>query len=449
MRSRPSGPGDLASLLENELRRRGEGVDLAVLEDITETLYFASLRSEEGEPVRCQVAYLDPDNPDPDPPKRIVEDRWRVTPLGARLDLDVPNLVKLANATDPRTSSFAIHPDSEGRLQIWGLVDQGNRYYDFLNFDSESGPPPPGLFLASIDRPAEITARVGFDAVGTLRVDRLVVDAVDVFDSGPVRDALAPGIAAYLERTGQKVGDELFQDRGHWGEWLSRAWIEALCRILLRARQYGHGGALLVTPDETGTGVDIKYQLGYMRLVTALDSRATAVIARVNAQDDIFALMESEGVDLPMSLYLDEAVNRDREGENRSELDSTAWFISLLTRVDGLVLMTPELAVRGFGVEITASESPTTVRRAHDAQGGSTTDLSYTQYGTRHRSMMRYCWAVPGSVGFVISQDRDVRVIARRGDEIVVWENPLLQMQISDAGEADVEGDEPAESPSD
>ena len=44
-------------------------------------------------------------------------------------------------------------------------------------------------------------------------------------------------------------------------------------------------------------------------------------------------------------------------------------------------------------------------------------------YGTRHRSMMRYCMAHPGSVGFVISQDGEIRAITRVQQRLVMWEN--------------------------
>ena len=50
------------------------------------------------------------------------------------------------------------------------------------------------------------------------------------------------------------------------------------------------------------------------------------------------------------------------------------------------------------------------------------------QYGTRHRSMMSYCAAVPGSVGFVISQDGNVRVVTQVRGRLVMWNNIKLQL---------------------
>lgn len=423
-------PTDLASSLVEELRRRGIEIDASIVGELIDTLYFASLRTEEGQAIRCQVAYIDPKHPDPKPPRRIVKDRWQVTPLAANIEMTVTNLVKFATATDPRTSSLAVFPDDRGQLEIWGLVDQGNRYHDFINLDTESGPPPPGAFLATIDGPARLSARIRFKPVGTLIIDRLVVETIDVFRAGPVFDALAPGIGAYVQRARDAVGSEIFERREHWTRSLASAWLQSVRRILLRARQYGHGGAVLITPGAAADGLAIKYGLDYPRLATALDTRARSLIVSVDASDAIAEMMDDHRDDVPMNLHLVEAVEDNIVDETRSELDSTIWFISLLTRVDGLVLMNPSLGVQGFGVEVTVHDVPESIRLARDAEGTSTENLPYTQYGTRHRSMMRYCFAVPGSVGLVISQDSDVRVMTRSGDHLLVWENPLLEMQL-------------------
>lgn len=134
--------------------------------------------------------------------------------------------------------------------------------------------------------------------------------------------------------------------------------------------------------------------------------------------------------DLPLDLYFDETIfNGDLEN-SRSELDGTLWFISLLSRVDGLVLMGPTLDVKGFGVEITVREEPKLIYAASNrsATKGGLRKVDYNHYGTRHRSMMRYCATVPGSIGFVVSQDGDVRIMTNVGRRLVVWENIKLQL---------------------
>ena len=377
-------------------------MDMNVLSVIFDTLYFASLRTEEGEAVRCQLVYLDPANPDPDPPERIVKDRWEVTSFATPVQLTVANLVKLAKATDPRTSSFAVHPRSGTEIEIWGLVDQGGNYHDFINFDTESGSQPPGVFLASIEGLARLKARIRFETIAELRIERIVQETVDVFEDGPVRSVLQPSLDAFGAHIRNAVGDEIFERRSHWITSLESDWIQTLCRLLLRARRYGHGGALLVTPDDSLSELNIKHAIEYNRLRTSLDDQAQATVLAVDASDEISDIMESEEPEMPVLLYLENSVEESNRDDSRSALDGAIWFVSLLTRVDGLVLLTPDLAVRGFGVEITSSDAPTTVLLALDPHATQTSPIEYTRWGTRHRSMMRYCWKTSGSVGFVL-----------------------------------------------
>jgi len=68
-------------------------------------------------------------------------------------------------------------------------------------------------------------------------------------------------------------------------------------------------------------------------------------------------------------------------------------FISSLSYVDGLVILDKKLEVKGFGVEITSDIELDNVYIAGDSLA--TTELlkpfDAEDFGTRHRSMMRYC----------------------------------------------------------
>ena len=129
-----------------ELLRRGAAPPpLEVLVELFESMYFASLKTEESKPVLFHVAYVDPRKPDPKPPKTTVHDRWSCVRLSTPIPLSSANFVKIAPASDPRTSSFAVYHDTIGGLAVWGLIDQGNSYHDYVNLHSESGPERPGL----------------------------------------------------------------------------------------------------------------------------------------------------------------------------------------------------------------------------------------------------------------------------------------------------------------
>ncbi|MDJ0365921.1 hypothetical protein QMK33_12225 [Hymenobacter sp. H14-R3] len=44
--------------------------------------------------------------------------------------------------------------------------------------------------------------------------------------------------------------------------------------------------------------------------------------------------------------------------------------------------------------------------------------------------MFAYCWNHAGSLGFVVSQDGDIRAITRVGDKLIMWENIKVQQFI-------------------
>lgn len=424
-------PKDLAEAIHSELELRGLNIpSLEILTDLFETLYFTSLKTEELQPITCYVVYLSPENPDPMPPERIVKDRWSYVRFVEPIPLTTTNLVKLAKASDPRTSSFAVYHDIHGYLSVWGIIDQANRYHDFVNYDTDEGPERPGMFQASIIGRGHPVTYIRYEKIAELKTNILLGKPLDVLGSGPIYDALKPGIRKYIEKIRGEIPGHVYESFWNWDASLTSYWISSLCRLLLRAQNYRHGGAVLITPDTSLQGLNVKYSIQYHRLRSALEGRAIATIQEAYASEQIFEnYLDQEVDEMPTDLYLDEAVHRNDLDESRSELDGTIWFISLLTRVDGLVLMNPSLEVRGFGVEITCNNEPAEVFLAGNERATKSRlrKVDYNHFGTRHRSMMRYCSQVDGSIGFVISQDSDVRAMTQVRKQLVMWENIRLQ----------------------
>jgi hypothetical protein len=424
-------PFDLADVLCKELRQRK--LLCPALEQVVtifETLYFASLKTEEGQSISCHIIYLDPANPDPKPPEIIVNDRWSYVPFVKPVQFSVSDLVKIARASDPRTSSFVVFPNQSGQLHIWGLVDQGNRYYDFLNYESESGPERPGLFQASILGVGYLVAYLGYERIAELRIGTLINRTSDVLRKGPIRLQLQPAISEFVAAVKNALPDGIFEKRSHWTSSLEDDWITVLCRLLLRARNYRHGGAYLITPDTSEKGLNVKYRIDYQRLAIALFKKSLLQVRSTDADDLIFEnYMLKDNQPIPLDLYLRKEVDEANLLNSLSEIDGSIWFVSLLSRVDGLVLLHPDLSVHGFGVEITFANELDSVYIASGPLGGpkGLRRVDYHQYGTRHRSMMRYCANADNSIGFVVSQDGDVRAITKLDDKVVIWENIRLQ----------------------
>jgi hypothetical protein len=193
-------------------------------------MYFCSLASDEGRSIRFDIAYVDPKNPDPHPPLTIRRDRWIYTPLRSPVPFLVADAVKLALASDPRTSALAVYPNNSGALYVWGLIDQGNQYYDALNFEASGTYPRPGLFQASIHGPAWITAELNTRRIAELRRNRLSTSLLNIFDRGVVIDTLKPAIDAYRNRIRNLVSPSVYGKRhsfhDSWDEELEQCCLE-------------------------------------------------------------------------------------------------------------------------------------------------------------------------------------------------------------------------------
>jgi hypothetical protein len=311
-------------------------------------------------------------------------------------------------------------------LVIWGILDQQNRYQDFLTHETQEGPERPGLFEARIVGAGHIIVQIEYEKIAELRLDTLKRQTLDVLARGPLRRSLQPGITSLIHYVTTKRGPLL---QRLWKDRVEELWLDTVRRLLLRIQRLAHGGALLLTPATTLSGLNVHYRLNYQRLRTALQRFAATTLEGARLSDIIIDQEQSNIPSLDWSLYFKERVAEIDLKESESELDCAAWFVTLLSRVDGLVLLTPELGVRGFGVEITVSAKPTAIEQALSITGTRRKRVPYNHFGTRHRSMMRYCYAVPGSVGFVVSQDGEVRAMTRIDNAVVFWENIRLQTE--------------------
>jgi hypothetical protein len=390
-----------------------------------EVIYFASLKTEEGRPLQLRISLVDPKRADPDRPPRPRPDRWRIIKIHERVPFTVPSVVKLAKAADPWSSCMAVYFDSTERFFIWGLVDQTVHFNTMLVRETESGYAPPGIIHILATGAADLSVYREHGFIARLAQDSLLKRQNDVFWSGPISDGLSYGVERHLSAVfSQFPPKEIAGLREDWTASLAYKWKSTLCRLLISIQRYRHGGALLLT--RSYTHLDIKYKINYSRLYMALARRGVSTIKAAQAHDEIFqAYIEPMKDNVPVLLYLDESIAESDGEDFQDEITGCVRFISSLSCVDGLILATPDLSIKGFGVEIREKKEVGVAYMAPSpkARGKALRQIDPNHYGTRHRSMMRYCMSHPGSVGFVISQDGEIRAITRVGTQLVIWEN--------------------------
>jgi hypothetical protein len=425
---RPAPITRLAEIVDRRLKQAGsKSPGLHRLTKLIEIIYLTSLKTEEGKPLQVRVALIDPSNPDPDRPPVILPDRWTLARLERRLPLTVPNLIKLSKAADPWSSTLAAFYDSKGEFFVWGMTDQTVHFSVMLVQETEwGGFAPPGILQIAATGVADLTASREFDFVARLQQDQLLTRQSDVFSPGPILDRLSEAIISYFSTAVQRLGQSplaINREPADYTGWAIETWTRTIRRLLISIQRYRHGGALLIS--DSRKGLSIKYRMEYPRLRTLLTEFAIQTIQAEWADEEIRDYIDKDADSLPCDLYLDEDIaERDARGCERA-ITGAVRFISSLSCVDGLILATPDLVVRGFGAEIKTTADPGSVflSSTPNPHKASVRRIDPTHYGTRHRSMMRYCFAHPKSVGFVISQDGEIRAMTRVRNRLIMWEN--------------------------
>ncbi|TWR24829.1 hypothetical protein FPZ43_17580 [Mucilaginibacter pallidiroseus] len=401
---------------------------LNVMEELFECLFFTSMRTEESDLVMVTVTLIDPNNPDPKPPRNIVAERWSCINFETPIELSIKSLVKLSKASDPSSTSLAVYYDQQGKLFIWGMIDQAIHYQSFLNYESESGSEQPGLFQVSINDIGTLNVLFDYELLATLKQNVLIPRYLDVFTIGPISKILK-GNAAQLKselRTFLKTTHtgETFED---WESFLNGIWIQTLSRLLLRIQNYHHGGAILIADNHDD--IDIKYTVQYDRLKHAISNYAKETINNYVAETLIEDYISEGKKVIDKNWYVEESKSLLAKQEIADEIKGCISFLASHTCVDGVLLFSRDMVSKGFGGVLKARRMPKKIFVSPTATASpkSLIPADPNHFGTRHRSIIAYCYNHPGSLGLVISQDGDIRAFYRIEEKLIMWENIKTQ----------------------
>jgi len=243
-------PDDLADFVHKELLLTKIKVkpSLNVLRDLFNTMYFTSLKTEEGQFIKVTATLVD---------YAIIKafddevdhlDRWSFYPFSEPLEFNVKNMVKLSKAADPWSSSLAVYFDDDENLLIYGMIDQSIHYQSFLNYEREDKPQHPGIIQTIINGIGILNVMLDYQALATLNQQTLIRLYPNVFKIGPVSAFLKEHSVLSKSRLEDLLGGELDEeDVEAYNEVVYDYTVQAICRILLKMKNYHHGGAVLIT----------------------------------------------------------------------------------------------------------------------------------------------------------------------------------------------------------
>ncbi len=390
-------------------------------------LYFASMNSEEGELIRVRVAFYNPNEPDSS--KRVKTDRWNFVPFNKSRPFDLKTVVKLSKSVDPWSGSLAVFTDDDDELKIYGLIDQAIHAESFLHRETSSKPDQAGLFQVSITGIGCLSVIMDYDLIATLKQDELVTDFVDAIRYGPLALQIKENASLFKQAVLRFIRANKYEDPQERYSLLAENTVrDTISRLLIQIRNYRHGGAILITDqiDE----LKVKYNIKYNRLNNAMLRLVKATIAHAETISLVNEVIDDT---VPGELFEEYYTTAEKKRMAENELKGAIRFVASHSRVDGLILLNTNMEELGYGTIIQEINLPV---RIWFAQDNSATDLQRKlpeHYGTRHQSMISFSWNNPGSIGFVISQDGDVRAFMRIDDKLVMWENIKTQKYVKAA----------------
>ena len=335
----------------------------AVLEQLLDVAYAASLQPEEGRLPQFALAYVSPEGPGR---------HYKACTFSVSKELSTRTVAKLAPATDPSRTYFGVWqtPGSES-LQVWGLIHSQKESLSTAPEDGRSGFLWRGPFL--------IVRVHGPGVFLVYHCTRLLL-------------AYARGKASYALPPTRLL--DVLRDRAS----LDPEQANAVCNVVDRMVVLGTGGTVLITDPElnvASTLLDLSYPFTQPNTILK------------DAESDYRTNSHAEKWKEPLRLALD--------------------FVAQMSRVDGVVHMTSDLAIRGFGGKVMMAAPDGSVftteepSETSDSGPGLPQPLSLaTLTGMRHRSAAAFCANQPGqALAIVVSQDGDVSLFGRRDDGTV------------------------------
>lgn len=359
------------------------------VKEVVETAFLASLKREEGRPVRFSIV-LASDGETDDSSHRYKSDARRFHNAVA---FSVASILKLAPAFNPDLSSLGV-----GRNPVTG---------DFECWGSFHYPPQAHMFNQ---------VPVGVEGGGVTRPDLFMVSA------------RSPGLL-YISRTNSRIGR--FVD----GDFIATSPTPFTSMSL--------GGYLIESLKPTYLGQNNHYWHCYREALDVLLSESAS-----RGHGATVAILNADGVTSTQGLFSPKYTVKGH-GRLKSRFEN-AWGnkktllaivynklihqylqeLAQLSTVDGALILTRELELVAFGSTLSAPRWTGKILHGPDGFGRSNHEAFPAQrYGTRHSSAIDFAAACNGSTVFVVSQDGAVRAFLRSSEDTVLcWPDCTASM---------------------
>lgn len=352
--------------------------DDITLQAILEVVYHASFTADEQRATRFSIALCGP------------EETWQPIQFGQSREFSAQELMRLAPAGD--IESLAIGVDARGpdKPRIWGLASSPRANHPMI----------------SAYAPGSIEVRRNSRAIIALRLGTITTAPTTITDEF-VADIFADAFHALWEGVDWPLGNAV-----PIHAWCSLPFVD----LLQKVAQHGHGGSIFVLPERL---VDAPTWRKHVRIKYTTDDAGVwpalrEIVLRTKPEDTEMNHTFLRTIIRKIGFRDNPANSTTNQADSQSVSQSVERF-ARLTRVDGAILLTDRFRLLGFGVEAVGDADVESVRIA----GGGSEPID--NYGTRHRSAVRFCHHCPEAVAFVCSQDGGVKCLRSEGGGVTLW----------------------------
>ncbi|USA61501.1 DNA integrity scanning protein DisA nucleotide-binding domain protein [Qipengyuania citrea] len=374
---------------------------ISQLREILEVAYLAACAPEEGRFPSFNLVVV---------PTASLDDQnigMTVYRLSEPRRLSVAELRRLAPATDLKKSAVLIGWDEDG-VVVAGISDLGTSWHRARMGLSYSYSVPSALII-QIDRPGRLKVYQGPYAVAGLVDGDLVASRIEL--SLFMHSTIRSGFDRLVEEFSVPQYEHPKDFEGFW--WI--AFYNIFASITNTISASGHGGTLIVAADEhvpNSSDLRIKYPVESMELRSAFIDFINARNVTADCWTRIELGHDDVEQDFRAELALLDATNR---------LVEAIRLIAQFAGCDGAILITSDLRVIGFGVEIRSELAAECIVEEVTSDYGEEGEIcDIEQFGMRHRSAIKLSSRVPGVCVLAVSQDGPISGVWSKEGKVLI-----------------------------
>ncbi|MFV0416486.1 MAG: putative sensor domain DACNV-containing protein [Chthoniobacterales bacterium] len=410
-------PEYLAGRLNKVFSKKNVEQSPQQLQELFDTFYAASLLKEEGRIVRMRIAFAPPEEFSKETSPGI-----HVLHLKKPHDLTTTEIKRLSPAANFYHSLIGVWPDQDNQCVIWGIINTGTRWMNSMTAGRKPATRRIGHPVVHIRDPGLLYFYENYELVAEWRGLELRGPQLDVFKSSYTRERFTELRQRIVKNIGMRhLPDTLSIET--YADVIHRLALYMLRRIINLVRSQAHGGSLvIVTTSKPG---EVQDSLRWLNCKYAIQDDKHTPMAHTLLARTLRRIGElsSVGADVDEAWGHFQSTHDAELDELEESFYELAHLYADMMQVDGALVLEESLGVIGFGGEILTDRNVVHVEQALDLERRKVRPWNVLSDGTRHRSIYRLCAMDPGILGYVVSQDGQVRMIANVDGTVTFWQH--------------------------